>query len=206
MQNKFEQLQPGSFYHIYNRANGNEKLFRERENYHFFLAKYKEYVHPFCHTYCYCLMPNHFHFLIQVKDEKEIAEFAKLNVQGFQNLERLSISQQFSNFFNSYTKSFNKRYNRKGSLFMHTYKRKIISNTEYLYRLVHYIHYNPVVAGLCYRPNDWHFSSYPTLFKNKETNLRSLEVIEWFNGKQNFVYVHQFEPRVKNIEEELQCG
>ena len=44
MQNKLEVLQPDTFYHIYNRANGSEKLFITDENYVFFLRKYKEYI------------------------------------------------------------------------------------------------------------------------------------------------------------------
>jgi len=78
MQNKLEVLYPDTFYHIYNRANGNEKLFLSDENYLFFLRKFAEYISPICNTYCYCLMPNHFHFLMEIKSEKEFSSYTSL--------------------------------------------------------------------------------------------------------------------------------
>src|SRR5947207_891834 len=94
-------LKPGFFYHLYNRANGNEKLFYTTENFRYFLQKYTHYIHPVADTFCYCLMPNHFHFIARIKSEAEL-----LNLTGFQNLSGLKlearITKQFSNFFNSY--------------------------------------------------------------------------------------------------------
>jgi len=72
MKNKKELLRPDAFYHVYNRANGNELLFKNSGNYTYFLKKYKKYIHPIGATFAYCLIPNHFHFLIQIKTEKEI--------------------------------------------------------------------------------------------------------------------------------------
>ena len=70
MKNKLEIFEEEGLYHVYNRANGNEKLFLLDHNYRFFLKKYEEYISPFVDTFCYCLMPNHFHFLIKIKEEK----------------------------------------------------------------------------------------------------------------------------------------
>lgn len=139
MIDKLAKLEPESTYHVYNRANGSELLFKSDDNYRFFLRKYENYILPIADTFCYCLMPNHFHFLIRIKKENELKAFFKAkaadptgfenhagkNVQDFGNLERL-ISQQFSNFFNSYAKAFNKQQSRKGNLFMHTFKRKLL--------------------------------------------------------------------------------
>src|SRR5690606_5735657 len=106
------------YYHIYNHANGNENLFRERENYRFFLQQYQKHITPVADTLAYCLMPNHFHLLVRIKEaETLLSTFPKLlkttsNLPGFQNLEGLLspfISKQFSNLFNSYTKAFNKK-------------------------------------------------------------------------------------------------
>ena len=203
-QNKLEILQPDTFYHIYNRANGNEILFKSDENYSFFLRKYKQYISPICNTYCYCLMPNHFHFLIEIKSQAELELFfnqktsssitlqAKPDPQGFKNLEGL-ITQQFSNFFNCYVKAFNKQYNRKGSLLMHPFKRKKISTQQYLLQLVKYIHLNPVEAKLCSSSQLWDYSSYASLVSDKETLLMRSAVIEWFNDASNFKRVHQTE-------------
>ena len=61
------ELEPDSFYHIYNRANGNEKLFASKENYRFFLKRYKDLITPIADSFAYCLLPNHFHFLVRIK-------------------------------------------------------------------------------------------------------------------------------------------
>lgn len=63
-------LQPDTSYHIYNHANGGDDLFREEENYYYFLRKWKRYVQPIADTYAYCLMSNHFHTLVRFKDRE----------------------------------------------------------------------------------------------------------------------------------------
>ncbi len=69
---------PDNYYHIYNRANGDEKIFKSEENYRFFLEKFQFYIVPIADVFSFCLMPNHFHFLVRFKSEKEIL----LNLQG----------------------------------------------------------------------------------------------------------------------------
>lgn len=61
----------GQFYHVYNRGNNHENLFYSHENYRYFLEKWQQYLTDYVDTYAYCLLPNHFHFLIQVKDVEE---------------------------------------------------------------------------------------------------------------------------------------
>jgi REP element-mobilizing transposase RayT len=88
------QLEPGCFYHIYNHANGSDNLFREEENYYYFLRKWKKYIHPIADTVAYCLMPNHFHWLVKVKDREllvlEMVRRRKLKNTILQNLRGLS--------------------------------------------------------------------------------------------------------------------
>ena len=74
MQYKKAVLIPEATYPIYNRANGTEKLFVSTENYRFFLERYKQYILPVADTFCYCLMPNHFHFLLRIKNENELTK------------------------------------------------------------------------------------------------------------------------------------
>lgn len=82
----------GSMYHIWTHANGNENLFRTDENYLYFLAKYAHYIYPVAETFAYCLMPNHLHLMIRVREEQELSNFLKLkkgkslNLQGSRNL------------------------------------------------------------------------------------------------------------------------
>ncbi len=186
-------LQLNTYYHLYNHANSSENLFKSDNNYTYFLSKFNQYISPIADTYAYCLMPNHFHFLVKIKDEEIISNLADdyplLNPQGFKNLEGF-ISQQFSNFFNAYTKAFNKMYDRKGALFLHNFKRKEVNDESYFAKLVHYIHANPVHHGFTAKVEDWKYSSYQSYLSEKETKLKRLDALAWFGGVDAFIQAH----------------
>lgn len=194
-------MQSETFYHIYNRANGSEKLFLSDDNYRFFLRRWTKYIEPIADTYCYCLMPNHFHYLIRTKDEDEVLKIPKgkqklsPDLEGFENLQGLQYqkicSQHFSNLFNSYTKAFNKMYKRKGSLFIPNFKKKEITDERYLDTIIAYIHRNPVHHHYVSRMEDWEFSSYNTFFSDKKTKIMRAEIIDWFGGLSYFEKFHQ---------------
>lgn len=61
-------LEPGQYYHVYNRANGDDNLFREEANYYKFLQLYNKYISPVANTLAWVLMPNHFHLLVEIKE------------------------------------------------------------------------------------------------------------------------------------------
>ena len=65
------QFVEGSFYHIYNRGNDQQLIFFQERNYEFFLNKVKQYVVPHANLLAWCLMPNHFHFLMQANQETQ---------------------------------------------------------------------------------------------------------------------------------------
>jgi len=176
-------MEPETFYHLYNHANDPENLFREEENYRFFLEKWTKYVEPIADTYAYCLMPNHFHALIRIREEEKVLNFQGLqqtrNPTGFQNLSGL-ISKQLRNLFNSYTKSYNKMYSRRGSLFNRPFKSKAIESDTYLTKIIFFIHHNPLHHGFCKHIEDWPHSSYHSLISDQLTRLKRKEVQEWF--------------------------
>ena len=68
---KAEPLLYGQYYHVYNRGNNGETLFCEERNYPYFLKLYAQHIEPVAEAYAYCLMPNHFHFLVRIKDKDE---------------------------------------------------------------------------------------------------------------------------------------
>lgn len=72
-----EVLQPDAMYHVYNRAHGRDKLFLNIGNYEYFMYLIRDYVTPLADIYCYCLMPNHFHFILKMKPEEELLEYFK---------------------------------------------------------------------------------------------------------------------------------
>jgi len=64
----------GNYYHIYNRGNNSIDVFLETENYLYFLRLYAKYIEPVADTYAWCLLKNHFHILVRIKDRTEINE------------------------------------------------------------------------------------------------------------------------------------
>ena len=146
-------MTPGNYYHLYNHANGKENLFEETKNYYFFLNKVSLHILPFVKLHAYCLLPNHFHFLIYVKEFEEIKLlkqfklFQKLPEEELQLLMEKKISKSFSNLFSSYAQSFNVMYGRKGSLFIPNMKTVIVEENNSICKVVHYIHTNPVHHG-----------------------------------------------------------
>jgi putative transposase len=180
---------PDQYYHILNRAVGDEKLFRYHGNYLFFLRRFQKYILPIADIYCYCLLPNHFHFLIRIKTEDEI-----VTLPGFTSLrsDRIAykLSKQFSNLFNSYSKCYNTMYDRKGTLFMRPFKRLLIKDDHYLTKIVHYIHANPVQHGYCKSIPDWYYSSYNRILSKIPGSLQKKEVLSWFGGIRPFEVFH----------------
>ena len=183
-------LEPDHFFHIYNRSNGKETIFLNAQHYHFFLSKQREYILPIVDTFSYCLMPNHFHFLIRIKSEAEINQHRDLQKVKSSKPVDLYVSKRFSNLFSSYSQAFNKQQHRTGSLFQKRFKRKNIDSEKYLYQLIHYIHNNPVAANLVEKPIDWDFSSYPKLISDKATFLQKKEVLNLYDDLENFKIVH----------------
>jgi REP element-mobilizing transposase RayT len=183
------QLFPRKVYHFYNHANGNDNLFRNKGNYHYFMKKYAEYLSSVFDTFAYCLLPNHFHFLIRVKDEKTIAEL--LNPKGFEKPLGFMLAHRVGSFQNAYAKAFNKQQNRKGSLFMQSFGRRLVEDERYYLRLIHYIHANPVHHRLTNKMSDWKYSSYHTYLTAKETRMNREEVLSWFGGSDNFLKFHE---------------
>ncbi len=163
-------LYPDKFYHIYNRGNNREIIFPKEMNYSYFLSKYKLFCSPLFNTYAYCLMPNHFHFAIQVKSEKEIAKqfqsSERSSVKKLKN-EKLTeemlqffISKEVNHFFVAYAKAINKQENRVGSLFQNRFRHDEIDSTEYLINTIRYIHMNPVKHQFVKSVEDWMHTSY----------------------------------------------
>jgi REP element-mobilizing transposase RayT len=194
-------MQPATYYHIYNRANGSENLFRNEENYHFFLKKYSWHINPIAETYAYCLMPNHFHFLLRIKETEELINYfnesgklkdANKTFEKFETFQKLEyrISKQFSNLFSSYTQSYNKVFDRNGSLFSPNFKKKPVINEKYLTNVIHYIHSNPVHHGFADNMEDWPHSSYHSFFTSRSSALKRTEVLKWFGGIEGFKKYH----------------
>lgn len=181
---KLEILEEDKIYHIYNKGINGETIFISEENKKYFLKLYLKYNQNIVDTFAYCLMDNHFHFVIWVNNEKEI-------------------TQALSNFFNAYTKAFNKQQNRTGSLFEKHFKRIQIKNEEYLKNIIQYVHLNPK-HHLDINYKNFIFSSYQTFLSDKPTNLLRNEIISWFENIDNFIYCHDFKNEILSEKQMLE--
>ena len=152
-------LQAGEYYHIYNRGNNREPIFLDRENYIFFLRQIHQYLVPILDVVAYCLMPTHYHLVVQLKG------------QGSE------VSGAMMRFSVSYTKAMNKRYDRVGSVFQGAFQAKRIDSDAYLVQVSRYVHQNPVLAGYGAAPEEWEFSSYPEYIGLREGTLPNPEIV-----------------------------
>ena len=188
-------LQYGKYYHIFNRGNNQENIFIEERNYRYFLRLYAKHIMPVSDTYAYCLLRNHFHFLVRIKTVEE------QELTGLQDLSALprKPSQQFSNLFNAYAKAFNKTYHRTGTLFQRPFGRIEVSSDSYFMQLVTYIHQNPQKHGFVNDFRTWPYSSYQALLSTKPTRLQRDDVLTWFQGVDHFEDVHRYEVDERKI-------
>jgi putative transposase len=144
------RFESGAFYHIYNRGNNKQPIFPKLKNYDFFLKKIKELIRPCCDILAYCLMPNHFHFLIHA-NAKSVELVRSTNIQ--------LLSRRLGTLQSSYTRAINIQENSTGTLFQQKYKAIILSN-EHAENCFHYIHNNPIKANLTVLEETWPYSSY----------------------------------------------
>ena len=166
------------YYHIYNRGNDNEKLFFTQANYRFFMHKYRELLVPYTSTFAYCLIGNHFHFLIKTNASDD-------------PLFHLQVSHQFRRLFQSYALAINKQERRDGSLFRKYFRRIQVDDMDYLRHLVFYIHFNPQKHQLVQDFRTYQYSSYTTYSSHAfDTFLDIKSTLEWFNDYEDFINYH----------------
>ena len=180
-----DKFEPDSYYHIVNHAVGSENLFRSEENYRYFLNRYAHYLPSVCSTLCYCLMPNHIHFLIRTHPEEVLTKHTKYK-DDFHKL----IMQQLSNLLNAYAKAYNKRFVHKGALWIDYTKRFKIVSDSYLTATINYIHQNPTKHGFTKNTKDWKYSSYDSHISSKPTLLSREDVLKWFGGMDAYINFH----------------
>lgn len=187
----YAPLQPGCFYHIYNQGNNGELLFYKAENYSYFLKKYDEYLSSVLETYAFCLLPNHFHFLVRVKEVTtfEQLEYLKLPLGRERTTENI-VSELFRRFLMGYSKAINIQQKRSGSLFRKNFKRIHIDNESYFTTVISYIHSQMKHHGFHVQDKAYQWSSYHRILLDKPSKLQKQYVLDWFGGKEAFIKFH----------------
>jgi len=187
---KINQLEFGKVYHIYNRGVNKMPIFRSQSNYQFFLKLYFERVGPMVDTYAWCLMKNHFHFMVRVKTRKEIVNQLSAVMEP-DRLIGLNPSKQLSNLFVAYALAFNKQEKRKGTVFERPFGRIEVDSLKYFKDLVVYIHRNPVHHGIVESPKDYEWSSFHNYFSVNPSGIQRDMVMSWFDSTINFKANHR---------------
>lgn len=165
------QFEQSNLYHIYNRGNDKQPIFFNRNNYLYFLNKVKKYIYPNCDILSWCLMPNHFHFLIHANENtvKSIKETP---------LQINALTEGFRLLLSSYTQGINKQNDRTGNLFQQKTKCKCVTDGDknYGYTVFQYTHQNPFKANLVTRLEDWEFSSFADYAGLRDGKLCNIEL------------------------------
>ena len=178
----------GYFYHVYNRGVDGRKIFQEPEDYLRFIHDLYEFNdenpalpykwvkkkreefglqperRPIVNILCFCLMPNHYHLLIQPCQEDGVTKFMRKLGTG-------------------YTMYFNTKYQRSGALFQGKFKHILIKSERYFLHLTRYIHLNPLDLF----QSDWREKGIRNLNKTRVF----LEKYRWssfldYTGKKKF--------------------
>ena len=144
---------PNEIYHVYNRGNDKQTIFFNDNNYIFFLNKIRNEWKKYCEILCYCLMPNHFHFMLIPNEDACNNIYLGDKLTHIQNL-----SKTIGKTLSSYTKAINIQNQTTGNLFQKKTKSKSLSDLEcaenkfttkdYALTCFLYIHQNPLQAKL----------------------------------------------------------
>ncbi len=177
---------PNHYYHIYNRGAHQADIFRDDRDYVYLLKLVKEKAEEFdISVIAYCLMDNHYHFLLRQNGDATISQFMQA-------------------VFNIYSKTFNKKYSLSGTLFEGAFKAIMVKRNEYLLRLCRYIHCSPIEAEMVKDPAQWHYSNYLEFIGQRDGELVDREFVQENFGSpdeyRNFVM--DYVP-VENTEKEL---
>lgn len=149
------QFYDKSIYHVYNQGNNRQRIFFERKDYLRFLEKINVLVKPNCDLLGYCLMPNHFHILIQTTNRS--LESIKIG-----NIDLIKLTNSFRLLLSEFAKEINVKYGRSGSLFRQKTQFSLVDNGDPMYpkNVIKYVLANPLEAKLVSNLDDWEYSSF----------------------------------------------
>lgn len=150
---------PNHYYHVYNRGAHKADIFRSDADYIMLLNLIQEKRVEFdISVIAYCLMDNHYHFLLRQDGEAKLNDFMQA-------------------VFNIYPKRFNYKYKLSGTLFEGPFQAIMVDNEKYLLHLCRYIHRNPVEADMVRNPEQWHYSNYLEFVEKRNGTLVDREFV-----------------------------
>jgi putative transposase len=173
---------PGAFYHVINRGNAGEAIFtteRDRVRFLDYIAKAVDRFRIKVHTYC--LMTNHYHFLIETPEANLSRAIQWINV--------------------SYAAYFNRKRHRRGHLFQGRFKSILVDADEYLKHLSRYIHLNPLRAKVVEQLVSYPWSSYPAFVgKTKAPDWLEMDWLLSFFGRNRKKAFQEYRSFVEEVD------
>ena len=147
------------YYHIYNRGVNKATIFFNEENYTYFVRLLKRNLERYAiRISAYCLMPNHFHVLLNPSENDTISPFMK-------------------SLLGSYSQALNKQRERQGPLYQGRFQSILVDKEEYLIHLARYIHTNPVDAEIVKSTRDWQYSNYLDIIGLRSGTLKDNSIV-----------------------------
>jgi REP element-mobilizing transposase RayT len=191
----YKNLSKNSIYHLYNRGNNKENIFHDEQDHRAFLfrlglaigiksddlnknnitkspksrIRITKSPYGIFKLHAFCLMPNHFHLLIEQCSD-------------------ISISILMKKVCTSFAMYMNKKNKRVGYLFQDRFKSTLIENNSQLMWTISYIHMNPIKSRLVLDPSEYKWSSYNDFAYNRDLPIISKDlIIPIFGTKENFI-------------------
>lgn len=169
---------PGAWYHVMNRGRRSETIFFEQKDYHRFIDLLIESCELWnIRISAYCLIPNHYHLLIQTPDG--------------------NLSRSMRHINAVYTQRYNRAHGYDGQLFRGRFKSILVDGDTYLLQLVRYIHRNPLRSNLTNDMDNYKWCSHVGyiskaakwnwLYKDFILSMLSSEQIDQMHAYKRFV-------------------
>lgn len=163
MGRKHRIIAADTIYHIIQRGNNRKFIYEDIEDKREFFELLKDASTRFDFTILYyVLMDNHYHLLVE-SSETPIW-------QGVQNLNL------------RYSKYFNKKYVRTGTIYEGRYSAQVVRGASYFYQVIKYLAMNPVTAGLVKSPEDYYWSAHREIVKGKSRIVNRARLLSFFPG------------------------
>jgi putative transposase len=206
------QFEEGHLYHIYNQGNNRQKIFFERENYLFFLRKMRVYLLPYCDVLAYCLMPNHFHWMVLVNNVAlfvgsagrtetngdETVGVTQSDTDSWGKAKERTLNDSIGILLRSYTRAINKHQKRSGKLIREKTKAECLTQQNGLSPSF-YNSFKGTVINIEYSENDYPQVCFNYIHQNPVKAGLVKEAVLWefssapdFAGKRNGTLTNKY--------------
>ena len=162
------------------RGNDKQDIFYDDQDRYVFLDRMQITQDKFKYDiFSYCLMNNHIHMVIKVKDDL--------------------LSKSMHNLGIRYSMYFNKKMDRRGHLFENRYLSKKVENLDYFLNVCKYVHRNPENAKI-EKTEKYKWSSYQDYIKNTRKIINSKILLHYFNDDLNEFIKYTLEDNKNNLD------